>query len=202
LLTTYEVLLADDLSGIQWRYVVVDEAHRLKNRAARVLEALRTVNAERRLLLTGIYQVLFVFMCYPQRFEFGLYTGTPIQNSTGELFTLLHYAEPRVFPSEADFDAKFGHMQTTQQVKELQDLIRPYMIRRLKHNVEKSIPSKEEIIIDIELTVTQKMYYRAIYERNAKFLQQGCSTANTPRYIDLINASICRFTHSEFSNSH
>ena len=73
LLTTYETLIADAdlaaLAAMRWRYVVVDEGHRLKNRASRILDALQQCNAERRLLLTG----------------------TPIQNSTAELFTLLNF---------------------------------------------------------------------------------------------------------------
>jgi chromodomain-helicase-DNA-binding protein 7 len=49
----------------------------------------------------------------------------------------------------------------------------PYILRREKETVEKSVPPKEEIIIDVELTVPQKQYYRAIYEQNTAFLYKG-----------------------------
>ena len=63
---------------------------------------------------------------------------------------------------------------------ELQHTIAPYMLRRVKSDVEKSIPMKEETIIDVELTTLQKHYYRAIFERNRSFLYRGCSSSNLP----------------------
>lgn len=56
------------------------------------------------------------------------------------------------------------------QVERLQRILGPYLIRRVKEDVETSIPPKEETIIDVELTTLQKKYYRAIYERNRGFL--------------------------------
>lgn len=49
-------------------------------------------------------------------------------------------------------------------------MIGPHLLRRVKEQVEKSIPPKEETIIDVELTTLQKKYYRAIFERNRQFL--------------------------------
>lgn len=165
LLTTYEVVQSDiqELSEIKWRVCVIDEAHRLKNRASRTLETLSTLQIDRRILLTG----------------------TPIQNSIGELYTLLHFTEPSHFSNEHEFNSKFGDLQNATQVAELQEVIRPFVMRRLKEAVEKSIPPKEETIIDIELTTIQKQYYRAIYEKNVKFLKIGCSSSNTPRLINI-----------------
>ena len=148
------------------------QGHRLKNKSSRMLEAFNVIGGERRILLTG----------------------TPIQNSTAELFTLLNFVEPRVFASEAEFAAKFGVLTRSAQVAELQDLIRPFMLRRMKETVETSIPSKEETIIDIELTPMQKIYYRAIYERNIKFLQMGsggggASSSSGPNSANTIRLS-------------
>ena len=53
--------------------------------------------------------------------------------------------------------------------------MRPYLLRRIKENVEKSVLPKEELIIEVELTVAQKQYYRAIYEQNRAFLFRGGS---------------------------
>ena len=65
-------------------------------------------------------------------------------------------------------------MRRSQQVVELQTLIRPFMLRRMKESVETSIPLKQETIVDVELTGMQKLYYRAIYERNAKVRFANC----------------------------
>lgn len=114
-----------------------------------------------------------------------LLTGTPIQNSTEELWTLLNYIAPFEFYSLEAFMEKFGDLKDSSQVEELQEVIRPYVLRRMKENVEKSIPPKEETIIDIELTTLQKQYYRAIYEKNRTFLSRGCEKSNMPRLINI-----------------
>jgi len=129
-----------------------------------------------------------------------LMTGTPIQNNLDELWVLLNFLEPSVFHSVKDFQAKyvlitvyvarllprlltalvsatipdrFGQLKASHQVAELQERIRPYILRRMKEEVEKSIPPKEETVINIELTNVQKQYYRAIYEKNTKFLMKA-----------------------------
>lgn len=56
--------------------------------------------------------------------------------------------------------------------------MRPHILRRMKEHVEKSIPKKEETIIDVELTTLQKKYYRALYERNRAFLTRGLENKN------------------------
>jgi len=58
------------------------------------------------------------------------------------------------------------------------------MLRRLKEDVEKSLAPKEETIIEVELTNTQKKYYRAILERNFSFLAKGTATANIPNLMN------------------
>ena len=165
LCTTYEVLIGDIeiLSHLPWQQVTIDEGHRLKNKSSKILEALNVLKVKRRLLLTG----------------------TPIQNNTNELFTLLHFLEPDVFSSASAFSASFGHLEESEQVEALQERIRPYVLRRMKEAVERSIPGKEETIIDIELTMLQKKYYRAIYEKNLAFLRQGVSRSNMPRLVNM-----------------
>ncbi len=166
LITSYEMLLTDFLylEPIKWKYLIVDEGHRLKNKTARLMEAFDTLQIPRRLLLTG----------------------TPIQNNTTELWTLLNFVEPTQFSSIKDFHAKFKELNEVSQVEQLQKAIAKYILRRMKETVEKSIPPKEETIIDVELTVLQKKYYRAIYERNAKFLRTGLTVSNMPRLINIV----------------
>ena len=56
-------------------------------------------------------------------------------------------------------------------------ILKPMMLRRLKEDVEKSLAPKEETIVEVELTVIQKQYYRAILERNFTFLSKGGPSA-------------------------
>ncbi|KAF4323692.1 hypothetical protein G195_003150 [Phytophthora kernoviae 00238/432] len=153
LLTTFETILADfeEFEHIHWRLIVVDEAHRLKGAGSRVLKQMRVLHVDRKVLLTG----------------------TPLQNNTQELWVLLNYLEPVKFASMEEFNKNFGRLHSQEQVVKLQQLLAPYILRRVKEDVEKSIPPKEETIISVELTTLQKQYYRAIYDKNKSFLYRG-----------------------------
>ncbi|MGH0161528.1 UNVERIFIED_CONTAM: hypothetical protein FKN15_053493, partial [Acipenser sinensis] len=113
-----------------------------------------------------------------------LLTGTPLQNSVEELFSLLNFLEPVQFPSESTFLDEFGDLKTEEQVKKLQALLKPMMLRRLKDDVEKNLAPKEETIIEVELTNIQKKYYRAILEKNFTFLAKGANQHNMPNLIN------------------
>ena len=155
-LTTPELLCADDfseLTAIQWECLVIDEAHRLKNHSSKFAVNLRD-----------------------HKFSFKhkiLMTGTPIQNSMKELFALLNFADSSKFPDCDEFLEKYGEMQTKESIDELHEEIRSFILRRLKEDVEKSVPPKEETVIEVELTIAQKQYYRALYEKNVKFLHKN-----------------------------
>eukprot|EP00804_Cyclotella_cryptica_P025678 CCRYP_002891-RD/>CCRYP_002891-RD protein AED:0.05 eAED:0.05 QI:284/1/1/1/1/1/17/975/2223 len=154
-ITTPEMLVTDDfkeLAAVQWEILIVDEAHRLKNHNSKLAKNLR------------------------DSFEFKhslLLTGTPIQNNMEELWTLLHFINPADFDSLDDFMEKYGDIKSKERVDELHETIRPYILRRLKEDVEKSVPPKEETLIEVELTTLQKQYYRALYEKNLKFLHRN-----------------------------
>lgn len=87
----------------------------------------------------------------------------------------MNFVDPNEFEDLEEFEEKFGrkNMKSKERVDELHEAIRPYILRRLKEDVEKSVPPKEETLIEVELTVTQKKYYRALYEKNVKFLMKG-----------------------------
>uniref|UniRef100_A0A667YPZ3 Chromodomain helicase DNA binding protein 7 n=1 Tax=Myripristis murdjan TaxID=586833 RepID=A0A667YPZ3_9TELE len=152
-ITTFEMILTDcpELRNVPWRCVVIDEAHRLKNRNCKLLEGLKMMDMEHKVLLTG----------------------TPLQNTVEELFSLLNFLEPDRFPSEQTFMTEFGDLKTEEQVQKLQGILKPMMLRRLKEDVEKNLAPKEETIIEVELTNIQKKYYRAILEKNFSFLSKG-----------------------------
>lgn len=155
-ITTPEMLVTEDfleLTAVQWEVLVVDEAHRLKNHTSKLASNLRH-----------------------ERFHFGstlLLTGTPIQNNMNEMWTLLNIVDPDKFDDVGEFLEKYGDMKSKERVDELHESIRPYILRRLKEDVEKSVPPKEETLIEVELTVLQKQYYRALYEKNVQFLHRN-----------------------------
>jgi chromodomain-helicase-DNA-binding protein 7 len=164
LITTYEVLLSDVTMFCQfkWRSLIIDEAHRLKNKNCKLIEGLRCMDVEHKVLLTG----------------------TPLQNNVEELFSLLNYLEPTQFHSSYEFMQEFGDLKTDTQVTKLQAILKPMMLRRLKEDVEKNLAPKEETIIEVELTNIQKKYYRAILEKNFQFLARGTAASNMPNLMN------------------
>lgn len=98
---------------------------------------------------------------------------------------MLNFIEPFKFPDIEDFLMKFGNMANKDQVESLQRIISPYMLRRVKEDVAKDIPAKEETVIDVELTSIQKQYYRAIFEHNHAFLSMGASRQSAPKLMNI-----------------
>ncbi len=155
-ITTPEMMVADDwveLSAVRWEVLVVDEAHRLKNHTSKLAQNLRRKEFEFR------YKLLL--------------TGTPIQNDVKEFWTLMNFIDPDGYDDIDTFLDKYGDIKSKEKIDDLHDAIRPYILRRLKEDVEKSVPPKEETLIEVELTMAQKQYYRALYEKNVQFLHKN-----------------------------
>ncbi|KAL5565845.1 hypothetical protein UlMin_029009 [Ulmus minor] len=155
LLTTYEVVLKDKavLSKIKWSYLMVDEAHRLKNSEAQLYTSLSEFSTKNKLLITG----------------------TPLQNSVEELWALLHFLDPNKFRSKDDFVQNYKNLSSFNE-NELANLhmeLRPHILRRVIKDVEKSLPPKIERILRVEMSPLQKQYYKWILERNFHDLNKG-----------------------------
>ncbi|KAL3922780.1 MAG: hypothetical protein SGILL_002018 [Bacillariaceae sp.] len=173
LVTTYDTLIGDFdvINQIPFRVAVVDEAHRLRNQKGKLLECMKEISAK------GTLQ-----HGYQSRV---LMSGTPLQNDLTELWTLLSFIEPFKFPDLDRFLEQYGNMANREQVESLQNQISPFMLRRVKEDVAKDIPAKEETVIDVELTSIQKQYYRAIFEHNHAFLNLGGSRQNAPKLMNI-----------------
>jgi chromodomain-helicase-DNA-binding protein 7 len=174
LVTTYEALIRDhvEIAEIPWRVIIVDEAHRLRNWKGKLHECLKFVSHSGQNLYGYQHRVLM--------------TGTPLQNNTQELWSLLHYIEPQKFPDLEKFNERYGRIETPEQVQMLQRRLEPHLLRRTKEDVATDIPAKEETIIDVELTTMQKQYYRAIFERNHTFLYNKTGTrAVLPKLMNI-----------------
>ena len=171
MVTTYEVVSQDIefLQNIKWHVMVIDEGHRIKNKDGLLFDRLTALETDRRFLLTG----------------------TPIQNNTKELWTLLNFLDTENFASEKEFTDKFGNLQEAAQVQTLQTELKPFILRRLKGTVEKNIPPKVENIIHVELTNVQKKYYKAIYEKNVDFLSEHGGLRNQLRNIQMELRKVC-----------
>ncbi|XP_055954070.1 chromodomain-helicase-DNA-binding protein 1-like isoform X2 [Argiope bruennichi] len=152
LITTYELLLKDKtfLSSISWAVLGVDEAHRLKNEDSLLYKSLFEFDTNHRLLITG----------------------TPLQNSLRELYALLHFIMPQKFSSWAEFEDE--HKETADKgYPKLHKQLVPFLLRRVKKDVEKSLPAKVERILRVEMTAVQKQFYKWILTKNYKALSKG-----------------------------
>ncbi|XP_061618937.1 chromodomain-helicase-DNA-binding protein 3 isoform X4 [Phyllopteryx taeniolatus] len=150
LLTSYELVTIDQtaLKSIDWACLVVDEAHRLKNNQSKFFRRLNDYKIDHKLLLTG----------------------TPLQNNLEELFHLLNFLTPNRFNNLDGFLEEFADISKEDQIKKLHDLLGPHMLRRLKADVFKNMPTKTELIVRVELSPMQKKYYKLILTKNFEAL--------------------------------
>ncbi|XP_030597519.1 chromodomain-helicase-DNA-binding protein 4-like isoform X2 [Archocentrus centrarchus] len=163
LLTSYELITIDMavLGSIDWACLVVDEAHRLKNNQSKFFRVLNNYSLQHKLLLTG----------------------TPLQNNLEELFHLLNFLTPERFSNLEIFLEEFADIAKEDQIKKLHDMLGPHMLRRLKADVFKHMPSKTELIVRVELSQLQKKYYKFILTKNFEAL----NTKGGGNQVSLLN---------------
>lgn len=151
-ITSYEVLTVDEkyFNRVKWQYLVLDEAQAIKNSSSSRWKALLSFPCRNRLLLTG----------------------TPLQNKLAELWSLLHFIMPTIFDSHAEFADWFakdieGHAQNnkildSQTLARLRTLLDPFMLRRVKRDVESEMPPKIEVQLPCMLSARQRQLYASI----------------------------------------
>jgi len=117
-----------------------------------------------------------------------LLTGTPLQNNLQELWALLNFIMPNLFDSYEDFKQLFLCSEDKEQeatvIKQIHRLLRPFMLRRLKEDVEKSLPLKKEIYLYISLSKLQKQLYKKILKGNIGVVN---SAGNPGEKIQMLN---------------
>eukprot|EP01102_Stenamoeba_stenopodia_P001721 TRINITY_DN1156_c0_g1_i5.p1 TRINITY_DN1156_c0_g1~~TRINITY_DN1156_c0_g1_i5.p1 ORF type:complete len:909 (-),score=259.27 TRINITY_DN1156_c0_g1_i5:116-2842(-) len=145
LVTSYEIAIKEKaaLKKFCWRYLIIDEAHRIKNEKSILSQVVRLYDSQYRLLITG----------------------TPLQNNLHELWALLNFLLPDVFSSAEDFDAWFDMTDKENQaevINRLHKVLKPFLLRRLKSDVEKKLPPKKEIKLFVGMSVMQREWYKNI----------------------------------------
>ncbi|CAF1011190.1 unnamed protein product, partial [Didymodactylos carnosus] len=148
-ITSYKLVLQDSIAfrRKKWKYLILDEAHNIKNFKSQRWQILLNFHSQRRLLLTG----------------------TPLQNSLMELWSLMHFLMPNLFASHHEFREWFsnpltemiehGQEQNDALIKRLHKVLRPFLLRRLKIDVEKQMPKKYEHLILCKLSKRQRFLY-------------------------------------------
>ncbi|OCB89229.1 SNF2-family ATP dependent chromatin remodeling factor snf21 [Sanghuangporus baumii] len=156
LLTTYEYIIKDRpiLSKIKWLHMIIDEGHRMKNTQSKLSQTLSQY--------------------YHSRYRLIL-TGTPLQNNLPELWSLLNFVLPKIFNSVKSFDewfnTPFANSGTQDRIelneeealliiRRLHKVLRPFLLRRLKKDVESELPDKVEKIIKIRMSALQSQLYK------------------------------------------
>ncbi|KAI1289743.1 SWI/SNF-related matrix-associated actin-dependent regulator of chromatin subfamily A member 5 [Halotydeus destructor] len=167
--TSYEMIIREKavLKKFNWRYLVIDEAHRIKNEKSKLSEFVREFKTANRLLLTG----------------------TPLQNNLHELWALLNYLLPDVFNSSEDFDAWFNTNSClgddNQLIQRLHAVLKPFLLRRLKSDVEKRLPPKKETKIYVGLSKMQREWYTKILMKDID-LVNGAGKMDKMRLLNIL----------------
>ncbi|KAJ2335725.1 putative ATPase [Coemansia sp. RSA 2681] len=178
--TTYEISMRDKqaLQRFAWKFIIVDEGHRIKNMNCKLIRDLKSYQSTNRLLLTG----------------------TPLQNSLSELWSLLNFLLPDIFDDLESFQEWFNFNDISERegqsrilseqtansvVSKLHQILQPFLLRRLKVDVEKFLPPKREYLIACPMAPMQYEYYQAVRGPNLrgfleeKFINRGVPATST-----------------------
>lgn len=150
LITSYEMVIKEKstLKRIAWQYIIIDEAHRIKNEQSALSQIIRLFYSKNRLLITG----------------------TPLQNNLHELWALLNFLLPDVFGDSAVFDEWFEQNNSEEDqevvVQQLHTVLNPFLLRRVKADVEKSLLPKIETNLYVGMTEMQIHWYKSLLEKD------------------------------------
>jgi len=163
-ITSYRIVTQDQaiFRRKNWEYLILDEAHMIKNWRSQRWQTLLNFNTKRRLLITG----------------------TPLQNDLMELWALMHFLMPDLFNSHSEFKDWFANPMTamvdgtetlnSSLIKRLHSILRPFILRRLKTDVEKSLPKKYEHVLKCPLSRRQRRLYEEYISSDGTLKALSC----------------------------
>lgn len=155
LITSYQLVVSDEkyFQRVKWQYMVLDEAQAIKSSSSNRWKTLLGFDCRNRLLLTG----------------------TPVQNSMQELWALLHFIMPSLFDSHDEFSEWFSkdiesHAENKgtlneHQLRRLHMILKPFMLRRIKKNVQNELGDKIETDLYCEMSARQRALYKSLRSR-------------------------------------
>ncbi len=144
----------ETLCARRWSTLVLDEAQAIKNAATKRSQSVMKLEADFRVATTG----------------------TPMENHLGELWNLFRFLNPGLLGSREHFQSRFAvpierdHNAETR--RRLRKLIRPFILRRLKHEVLHELPPKTEIVLSVELSAEERVFYEALRQKALEDLAQ------------------------------
>lgn len=145
-LTTYHLAGRDseDLAGVHWSTVVLDEAQYIKNHRTKQAQSVMKLSAPHRIAMTG----------------------TPVENRLGELWSIFHFLNPGYLGTYHSFRQRYVSGEGGDRLRELHRLVSPFLLRRLKSDpdISKDLPEKLELKSYCPLTETQAALYQGVVD--------------------------------------
>ena len=145
LITSYDYVKRDEavLKPLQFQYLVLDEAQAIKNQRTKSAQAVKQIQARHRFALTG----------------------TPIENSLAELWSIFDFLMPgylfRYAQFKENYELPIVRYQDDERLTLLKKLVSPFILRRVKQDVLKELPEKTESVLQIEFSEAEKKLYQA-----------------------------------------
>eukprot|EP00111_Clytia_hemisphaerica_P007934 TCONS_00023061-protein len=184
LITSYQLIVQDVkyFQRIKWQYLILDEAHAIKSSTSLRWKILLGYNCRNRLLLTG----------------------TPIQNTMAELWALLHFIMPMLFDNHEEFNEWFSkdienHASEKKpnldqnQLSRLHMILKPFMLRRVKKDVENELSEKIEIKVMCQMSSRQKLFYQAVKNKIMFEDLLQSTTSNSEKSTSLLMNLVMQF---------
>jgi len=146
-ITSYALarLDAEHLEKQSFRALVLDEAQNAKNPSSQIAKVVRNLHAEHRLAMTG----------------------TPVENSLRDLWSIFAFVEPGLLGSEPSFRRRFEvpiSEGDAAAAERLRSRLEPFVLRRTKEDVARELPERTEQVVECELSPLQRRLYRGIAE--------------------------------------
>lgn len=170
IIASYEIVIREKstFKKFNWEYIVIDEAHRIKNEESLLSQIIRMFHSKNRLLITG----------------------TPLQNNLRELWALLNFILPDVFADNESFDEWFQNNDNSEEDQEvilqLHKVLKPFLLRRIKADVEKSLLPKKEINVYTKMTPMQRNLYQKILEKDIDAVNGANKKESKTRLLNIV----------------